>query len=352
MRLAFTYNVRHLDLDPNNPASLAEAEFDTPETIDTITEALESLGHTVYKVEADENVYENLKRLRGTIDLVFNFAEGLHGNDREAQIPAMLEMLQIPYTGPRPLAYALGLHKAKAKEVMHYYGIPTARWNTATSMRELREKNVDFFPAIVKPVGEGSSKGIYAKNLVTSTIALEAVAEELLRTYPEVMVEEFLPGREFTVGVLGTPPQILPIIEVIFDDLPEGMPKFDHYEAKWVYDTRELNINPMVCPANIDADLAEKIKAVALQAFDVLEMADWARLDIRLDKNGIPNVIEINCPPGMLPDPRDNSRFPRAARVAGIDFAGILEKILRSACTRYDIRYHVEVPARAMATTR
>ncbi len=352
MKIAFTYNVRHLIPDMHNPASLAEAEFDTPETILAITEALESLGHTVERVEANENAYEKLKALKGSVDLVFNFAEGLRGHDREAHIPAMLEMLQIPYTGPRPLAYALGLHKAKAKEVMHYYGIPTPCWNTAGSLKELREKNVDFFPAIVKPVGEGSSKGIYAKNLVTSASALEAVAEELLRTYPEIMVEEFLPGREFTVGVIGTPAQTLPIIEVIFDDLPEGMPKFDHYEAKWVYDSRELNADPLVCPANIDADLAEKIKAVALQAFDVLEMADWARLDIRLDKNGVPNVIEINCPPGMLPDPRDNSRFPRAARALGIDFAGILEKILRSACLRYTIRYHAEVPVRVMALAR
>jgi len=331
-----------MEPDINNPQYIKEAEFDTKETIDGITQAIESLGHTVYKIEADENAYEHFKNLKNKIDLVFNFAEGIYGADREAQIPAMLEMLQIPYTGPKPLSYALGLHKAKAKEIMAHYRIPTPRWTVIRSLENVPKNGVDFFPAIVKPMREGSSKGIGAENLVYNQEELQKIAEQTIKEFnQEVLVEEYLEGREFTVGILGNPARVLPIVEVTFDELPKGMPKFDHYEAKWVYDSTKEKSDPLICPAVLEENLKIKIEDVCLRAFKALEMSDWSRLDVRLDKNEAPNIIEINCPPGIIPDPKENSRFPRAARVAGMDFAKMIETVIKSACSRYKLEYKI-----------
>lgn len=339
MNIAFTYNVHRVKPDINNPQYIQEAEFDKPKTIRGIVKILKYLGHKVYQIEANERAYLKFRRLKKKIDLVFNIAEGLHGADRESQIPAMLEMLQIPYTGPRPLGYAVGLNKSVAKEIMSFYKIPTPEWATINKISYLDKVKIDFFPVIAKPLGEGSSKGIRARNLVDNLADLKKITRELLREFQQpVLVEEYLPGREFTVAVLGNPARVLPIIEIIFNKLPAGMPKFDHFEAKWIYEDIG-SLSPFVCPAKISAPLRKEIEDLCLRAFHGLEMKDWARLDVRLDKNGRPHILEVNCPPGIMPDPKDNSRFPLAARVAGLNYEKMIEEILRSACKRYGIAY-------------
>ncbi|MFH1188339.1 MAG: D-alanine--D-alanine ligase [bacterium] len=342
MNIILCFNIRHTKPDVHDPQYLLEAEFDEPETISVIKKSLRLLGHTVYLVEANENAYTKFRKLKNKTDIVFNIAEGIYGRDREAQIPAILEMLQIPYTGPRPLGYALGLDKAKAKEIMSFNGVLTPWWVVISCFEQVGAlKGSLQYPLIVKPVGEGSSKGIQAKNFIVNFAQLQKVTKELLDTFSQnVLMEEYLPGREFTVAIIGNPPQILPIIEVTFDKLPNDMPKFDHFEAKWIYDNPEEKSDPLICPAVVTTALEEKIKKTALEAFKALDMADWARLDIRLDKKGRPNVIEINCPPGIIPDPKENSRFPRAARVGGLSYESMIEKILRSACVRYGIQYY------------
>lgn len=339
MKIGFTYNVRHVKPDINNPQYIKEAEFDEPKTIRGITMALQSLGHKVCKVEADEKAYGKFKRLKKKIDLVFNMAEGLHGADREAQIPAMLEMLQIPYTGPKPLGYAVGLNKSVAKEIMSFYRIPTPEWVTINKLSYLDKVKIDFYPVIAKPLGEGSSKGIRARNLVQQPAELKKIVKDLLQEFRQpVLVEEYLPGREFTVAVIGNPAHVLPIIEMTFSDLPADLPKFDHFEAKWIYEDMGGSA-PFECPAKITASLKEQIEKLCLLAFHSLEMKDWARFDVRLDAKGQPHILEVNCPPGIIPDPRGNSRFPYAARAAGLSFEKMLEEILKSACKRYGILY-------------
>lgn len=341
MNVGLVFNVRHAKPDPNDPQYLKEAEFDEPGTITGVTEALEKLGHKVFPVEANEDAYEKLKVLKGQIEIVFNMSEGLHGEDREAQLPAMMEMLQIPYTGPRPIGYAVGLNKSVAKEILKSYDIPTAEWLTVSSVEQIEKVDCKFFPALLKPLSEGSSKGIMARNLVNNNGELKVIARELFdKFYQPVIVEEYLPGREFTVGVIGTPPRTLPIIEITFDDLPEGMPKFDHFEAKWVYDDPKEHFDMLVCPAEIDVKLEKEINDVVLKSFDALEMEDWARFDVRLDKDGIANIIEVNCPPGIMPAVEQNSRYPRAARVGGLEYHEMIDEILKSACKRYNIVYH------------
>lgn len=340
MNVAFCYNVRHVKPDINNPQYILEAEFDEPQTIKGIKHTLKKLGHTVFLVEADENAYLKFKKLKKEIDLVFNIAEGIYGQDREAQIPAMLEMLQIPYTGPKPLSYALGLDKAKTKEILLANSIPTARWQVVKQTKDLKKSLINFFPVIVKPVGEGSSKGIQVANLARNFQELRKITAKLLRQFSQpVLIEEFLSGREFTVALIGQPARVLPLIEITFDKLPQGMPPFDHFEAKWIYDNPASGFDPLICPAKISARLAKQIKDYSLKAFNALGMADWARLDIRLNAKGLPHIIEINCPPGIMPDPKENSRFPRAARAAGLSYQNMIKTILKSACRRYHLNY-------------
>jgi len=338
MNIAFTYNVRHFDPLKNWQKAEEEADFDSPDTIREIKKVLAGLGHHVFLVEADSSAYGKFQKLKSKLDLVFNYAEGIRGQDREAQIPAMLEMLQIPYTGGSPLSYALGLNKVKTKEILSYYQIPTPKWQVFKTGREIISKALKF-PLIVKPQGEGSSKGISAKNLVHNKKQLQLVVKKEIAKYNQpALVEEFLDGREFTVAVLGHPAKTLPIIEVKFDELPKGMPKFDHYEAKWIYDNPKFKADPLICPAKISKKLEKKIKESVLKAFEILEMADWARFDIRLDKYGQPNILEANCPPGIIPDPKENSRFPRAAKVAGLNFPKLLQTVITSAAKRYNIK--------------
>lgn len=334
MNLIFTYNVKHHAPSKNSLQALQEAEFDSPKTIADIKKSLESLGHRVFLVEADEQAYFKFRKLKkqGKVDLVFNYAEGLRGADREAQIPAMLEMLGIPYTGPTPLGYALGLNKTRVKQVLKLHKIPTPRGQTVFS---LAEKSTLPYPLIVKPEAEGSSKGIFADSLVRNKKQLKRAVAKVLSDYRQpALVEEFLPGREFTVGIIGTPSEILPLVEVTFTELPKKMPRFDHYEAKWLYDNPRSAVDPLVCPAQINRRLGNKIKRMCLQAFAVLGLRDWARFDVRLDKKGKPYILEVNCPPGINPDPRENSRIVRAAYVAGYTFPRLLEKVIASAALR------------------
>lgn len=335
--IGFTYNIKHVKPSLTDKLAIEEAEYDEPKVIEGVIKALESLGVKVFPVEANEEAYDKLKNLKGKIDLVFNYAEGLHGKDREAQIPAMLEILQIPYTGGSPLSYALGLDKIKCKEIWSFYKIPTPKWQEYNSHNFFPFGDLSF-PVIIKPSAEGSSKGIFKENLVYQKIELERLIKKVAGDYKQkVIVEEYLPGREFTVAVLDTPPVVLPIIEVTFNELPNDMPKFDHYEAKWIYDSPEKKSDPLICPAPLKSPLKHKIEMNVLKAFAVLGLSDWARFDIRLNKNGEPNIIEVNCPPGIIPDPKENSRFPRAARVAGLEFPEMLEAIISSAGKRYRI---------------
>lgn len=311
------------------------AEWDTWETINAVKLALEE-NHTVTLIEADEDAFEKLRKTRP--DIVFNIAEGFYGASREAQIPAILEMLNIPYTGSDPLTLAICLDKARTKEILSYYKIPTAKFFVVENLDEF-EGSFDLeFPLIVKPLHEGSSKGIFNSSVVENKRELFFEIERILVSYNEpALIEEFLPGREFTVAILGNgkDAKVLPIIEVNFDSLPSGAKPIYSFEAKWVWDTPEKPLDIFKCPAEIDDKLKEAIEKVALSTFKVLRCRDWCRIDIRLDKNGIPNVLEVNPLPGILPNPEDNSCFPKAARAAGLTYNQMINEVLNAALKRY-----------------
>jgi D-alanine-D-alanine ligase len=312
------------------------AEWDEPDTIEAVRSALAEI-HQVTPVEADEDFYERIRALKP--DIVFNIAEGLNGVSREAQVPAMLDMLGIPYSGSDPLTLAICLDKSRTKEVLGYHRIPTPRFQLVTEMDELRGIGVSL-PAMVKPLHEGSSKGIFDASLARSAEALGRAVEKILMDYRQpAIVEEYLPGREFTVGIIGNGADIrvLPVVEINFSSLPEGVNPIYSYEAKWLWDTIDNPLDIYECPARLDAALGGEIASVCERAYRVLGCRDWSRIDVRLDAAGHPNVIEVNPLPGILPNPADNSCLPKAARAAGISYDELIRSALGFAAIRHGL---------------
>jgi len=314
----------------------AYAEWDTWETIIALKDAIE-VFHNVTLIEADNNAFEKFKQSKP--DIVFNIAEGFNNLSRESQIPAMLDMLKIPYTGSDALTLGICLDKARTKEILSYYNIPNANFILVDKIKPLSNHSIEF-PSIVKPVSEGSSKGIFNSSLVRNYYELNAEIKRVIDVYNQpAIIEEFLPGKEFTVALIGNEDntEILPIVEIMYDNFPDDIEHLYSYEAKWILDTKDNVFDVFECPAAIDKNLEKQIKDTVLQTYNVLRCKDWSRIDIRLDKNGIPNVIEINPLPGIMPDPNENSSFPKAARVAGINYNELIQRVLFEACKRYNL---------------
>ena len=196
------------------------------------------------------------------------------------------------------------------------------------------------YPVFVKPVHEGSSKGITEANYCRTPTDLMVRASELLEEYTQpVIAEEFLPGAEFTCGVLGNgdKARVLPLVEIRFDALPENAIPIYGFEAKWLWDVPENPLEIFECPAKIDLPLQRAIERVALDAYNVTGCRDWARIDVRIDSAGVPNVIEINPLPGILPNPEENSCLPKAARAAGIGYDELIQSCLLAAAERHGL---------------
>ncbi|MBI5048721.1 MAG: ATP-grasp domain-containing protein [Deltaproteobacteria bacterium] len=323
------------------------AEWDDEDTIEAVRTALAG-RHNVVMIEADENAYEKLKSFRPQI--VFNIAEGLWGQSRESQIPAMLDMLRIPYTGSGPLSLGICLDKARAKEILMHHGIPTPKFtiydlrfmNLKIGNRQSKIENLKplSFPLIVKPLYEGSSKGVRNNSVVNNTAELKERAEWVIAEYKQpALVEEFLEGREFTVAMIGNGNDVktLPIVEINYSSLPSGVNPIYSYEAKWIWDTPDNPLEIFKCPADIGNKLKKDIETVCKAAFNILDIKDWCRIDIRLDAKENPHILELNPLPGILPDPKSNSCFPKAARAAGMDYDKLINIVLDTACKRHGI---------------
>ncbi|MEO8448285.1 MAG: D-alanine--D-alanine ligase [Gemmatimonadota bacterium] len=302
------------------------AEWDEPETIDAVERALSALGKVI-RLEADQDFPRKL--MAAKVDFVFNLAEGLYTVNREGHVPAICEFLGVPYHASDPLTLSLCLHKGRTKEILAYHGIPTAPFILANSRSDARNVSLPF-PLFAKPAAEGSSKGISSRSLCTNRAKLVTVVGELLDTYQEpVLIETYLPGQEFTVAIIGNgrEARCLPIVGMKFDELPLGAPAIYGYEAKWLWDTPERPLELFECPARIEKDLAREIRAVALSAYRELGCRDWSRVDIRCDAAGRPMVVEVNPLPGILPNPNDNSCFPKAARAAGMSYETLIQTV-------------------------
>ena len=335
MRIGLAYNQKPDPSNADEPPSTSDAfaEWDEPATIDAVARALASFG-SVTRLEADESFPHQLALARP--DIVFNMAEGLHGLNRESLVPAICEYLNVRYTGSDPLALALALHKARAKELLAYRGVPTPPFACVERVDDIAGVTLPY-PVFVKPVAEGSSKGIFASNLCESPAQLALRAAALLERYAEpVLVETYLPGPEFTVAILGNGPEAycLPVVGFDFSALPVGAPPVYGYEAKWVWDTPERPLAIFQCPAPIPAALCSEVERTALDAYHALGCRDWCRVDIRVDRFGVPNILELNPLPGIIPDPAMNSCFPKAARAAGLSYEELIREVVHIAWRR------------------
>ena len=311
------------------------AECDSDETITAVADALRS-RHEVIPIESDDRAYDRLRESRP--DLVFNIAERLFGPNREAHIPTLCEMLDLPYTGSDPLTLSLCLDKSRAKEILSYHKIPNPEFWVVEPGAHLPA--VIRLPAIVKPLYEGSSKGIKDNSVVDTRHDLAARVKDIHAAYRQpVIIERFLSGREFTVGVLGNVPhyEVLPIVEINHGLLPAGARPIYSYEAKWIWDTPDNPLEIFQCPAQIPVALAAKIEDLAAETCRVLRIKDWCRIDVRLDEAGEPNILEVNPLPGILPKPEDNSCLPKAARTAGYTYDELILRVVDEAMLRYGL---------------
>ncbi|HMJ18556.1 MAG TPA: hypothetical protein VK478_09195 [Gemmatimonadaceae bacterium] len=314
------------------------AEWDSPTTIAAVESALSHLGKVI-RLEANEDFPERLRVARP--DIVFNIAEGFHGVNREAHVPAICEFFGIPYSGSDPFTLSLCLDKARTKETLTFHGIPTPKFTVVEKIEDLEAFGRPLsLPLFVKPLHEGSSKGITDSNLCWDRAHLLRQTEFLLENYNQpVLVEEYLPGKEFTCAVFGNGDEatVLPIVGMNFESLPKGALPIYSYDAKFVWDRPENPLDIFQCPARITRELQASIERVTLDAFRVLGCRDWARIDVRLDAVGVPNVLEVNPLPGILPDPADNSCLPKAARAAGIGYDELIQNCLKYAAARQGV---------------
>ncbi len=333
-RIAFLYNVRHQYPDPHDPRTQLETDFDDPAVIRTLTSHLRGCGYDVIPIEANEKAYGKLLKNKNKIDLAFNYSEGIYGLDRECHLPAMLEMLQIPYLGCPPLAAALILDKAKTKEVLIANGVSTLPFQVIRSDKEPIVRALKF-PMIVKPKSQGSSAGITNQSVVRSERELRRQVRWVKKSFgQDSLIEPLLTGREFSIGMVGNPPRIFPIIEARHDLLPPDMERIDSLEVKWFFE-EEGDGHHLRCPAKMSVALEKKVRNLCLATWGALGIRDWCRIDIRCDEKETPYVLEANSPAGLIPPEHSTTSYlPLAARAARMDYRKLLRLLVETALKR------------------
>ena len=329
MKIALTYNLKKKD--ETKPLDYF-SEFDSQETINAISCALKKRGHAVDLVDVEQlNLFSYFRKNRA--DMVFNIAEGKCGKFRESEIPAILDYLDIPYTGSNTFSLALALNKALTKKILKAENIPTPRFQVFVKGSEELDSSLRF-PLIVKPNREGSAKGINASNVVNTEEALFMKIKEIQELYKqEVLVEEFIEGKELTVGILENGKVIiLPILEIDFSTCGKSGEYFYSWRMKEFQGNAEFGLVPTFhCPARLDKDTEDKVKEIALKTHQAVGCCDISRTDIRLSKDSVPYVLEINPLPGLNPT---ESNFPIMAYAAGMKYEDIIEAILMGASER------------------
>lgn len=337
MQIAIVYNQRPKGLDRNDPNLEKFIEGDEWKTISAIGEAITNLKHQVEYFPIDNNIYERLKKTKNNIDLLFNLSEGINNSsDREAHIPMLAEILDIPYTGPNPLSAALILNKSRAKEIWNTNKVPTVTSQLFSSVNDTINSKLTY-PLFVKPNGEGSGIGIKASSIVQNKKELTKAVKIIINEYNQkALVEEYLPGREFTIGIIGNGNDLitLPIVEINFDAFPKGVPRVDTFEAKFVYGVTGLAVETEFCPALVSKNLEKKLVKAAVSAYKAIGCRDFGRIDLRLDEKGQVYVLEINHPPGLMSDPSESSFFTISARVYGWSFKDLIGHIISAATIR------------------
>ena len=330
MKIALIVNTRRQNTE-------FEVEYDPPHTIALIKHGIEQTGHEYVFIEANEDAFESLKKIRP--DIVFNRSEGLRGESRESHIPAMLEMLGIPYVGSNVLTTAVCLNKGWTKKILDYHNIKTGKFFICNNIEEAKNRSIDY-PVILKPNEEGSSVGINEDNVVHNFTELEKKFLQMRKDYEQgILIESFIQGREFSVGVLGNGTgsfEVLAIIEIDFSKLPKEVGGVFGQRAKTAYD----ELDHYVCPAQISEELKSSIEKTTLEICRLLDIRDFARIDFRMNAENELIFLEINPLPGMDfdMDEVDFSFYPFMAQNKGYSYDEMIRKLLESACQRNNLK--------------
>jgi D-alanine-D-alanine ligase len=319
MKVGLTYDLRSWYIDRGY--SMDEtAEFDKQETVDALENSLKLMGHSTEPVG---NTFQLIEALAAgkRWDIVFNIAEGLYGDGRESVVPAILDQYKIPYVFSGPVIMGLSLNKHLAKLVVAASGVPVSPGYLISGLKDLDKCNLKY-PLFVKPVSEGTGKGITEKSLVKSPAELKVMVEWILSEFKQpALVEEYLPGREFTVGVIGYGDEAVVIggMEVICaNNLPYSVEVKENYHNYCKYKP-------------LDADVSDECKSVALNAWIALNAVDGGRVDLKADRNGKICFIEANPLAGLNPI---HSDLPILARMYGIEYQTLMEMIMKAAIKR------------------
>jgi len=324
VRVGLAFNVKPADPPDHLPEDAFE-EFDSETTVGQIENALARLGHDVCRLPAGRGFVDSLRD--GSPDIVFNIAEGEGGRCREAHVPAVLEMLGVPYVGSDPLTLCVTLDKPVAKRLVEHGGFPTPPFRSFRTAEEL--ESLPFpFPVIVKPAFEGSSKGVRIASRATSLDQAREMVRFVTQTYrQEAMVEVFVPGAEVTVGVLGNdPPRVVGMMEIV----PKTVSPAEFVYSLEVKRDWENRVAYRVPPALPGAVLME-IERCALGIYRALGCRDFSRIDFRLDTDGAPQFIECNPLPGLSPGYGD---LPIMTDRMGIPYLSLVGEILSHALRR------------------
>lgn len=356
-RVAVIANVKGETTHPHDGPPDAGAEFDRIETIEAIRSAIESDGHVTSFIQADSNLPDRLKEF--VPDICFNIAEGMGGDAREAQVPALLELLNIPYTASRVLANAIALDKTMTKRVWRDMGLPTAAFQQFETGDEPVSEHLRY-PLFVKPAREGTGMGMDGDSIVYNEKQLRKRVRKTIKMYHQpALVEDYLPGREFTIGVLGRPdaaqysrhPEIydadgfhrFPALEVeasrsitpgVYGNLAKSLHQGD------------AGIPEFLCPADITPSLAAKLHDLAKRAHTAINAVDVSRVDFRLDADGEPRLIEINSLPGLSPGFSDLCVI---AQAGGLSYQELILEILYLGASRFGLLHAAGIEEQAVA---
>jgi len=329
MKIGLAYDLKEsLPLLGEAPDDALE-EYDTVETVEAISTSLSQMSHSVVRLGGGLDLVATL--VREKVDFVFNIAEGRGTyRSREAQVPSVLEMMDVPYSGSDPVCLGICLDKALTKRLVAAAGVPTPRWVVVRDKKQLATADwTDFpLPAFVKPAHEGSSKGVRMASRVETPDKLREIATTILTQYGEpALVEEFIAGDEVTVGLVGnSPPQVVGIMRILPKAKTESFVYSLEVKRQWE------SLVHYECPARLDAKILERIKSLCMVAFETLGCRDLSRLDFRIDGNGTPYLLEINPLPGL------NSRsgdLPIMAGHMGWSYDRLISSIMGAALSRY-----------------
>lgn len=326
------------------------SEYGVLDELKSVQRALEPTGHQTRIIPVALDVYKLIDELRNdTPDLIFNLCESLDGDPtQEMNIASLFELLKIPYTGSRALTLGIALNKWRVKEILNFYGIPTAAHyvcsNSTDYMSDGYSRLRDKFPLIVKPSREDASIGIENKSVVYNNSELKQRIEYILDEHRQpALIEEYIDGREINVSVVGNPVNssddliVFPISEIDFTELPADYPKIVSYNSKWMYKTVEFAGTKAVCPAkNISPELEETIKNTARRVYSIIGASDYARVDFRV-KDNVPYVLELNPNPDIASDVDEDTGFTRSGKAYGWTYEQLIQNIIGFASRRWGI---------------